>query len=117
MSSGRSLPHINLGVQGGIQRVSHRSNLEKFLSDVVVNKAQISGLKSSKRVDSTTCMVRKNKDSIPKCLPPRQCFANENLLTSSFHDFTETVQGFDKIAYFHHGNDLEATLFSTYPVN
>ncbi|GFT27269.1 hypothetical protein TNCV_5140641 [Trichonephila clavipes] len=31
--------------------------------------------------------------------------------TSSFHHFTETVQGSDKITYFHQGNDFDERLF------
>ncbi|PRD19344.1 UNVERIFIED_CONTAM: hypothetical protein NCL1_57596 [Trichonephila clavipes] len=31
------------------------------------------------------------------------------ILNSSFHHFTETVQGFDEITYFHQGNDREET--------
>ncbi|GFU80605.1 hypothetical protein TNCV_534791 [Trichonephila clavipes] len=54
-------------------------------------------------------MVRKYKDSTPRCLlPPGQHFANANpiKLVSSFH---LNSSGFDKITYFHHGNDLEET--------
>ncbi|GFY03216.1 hypothetical protein TNCV_1171761 [Trichonephila clavipes] len=63
-------------------------------------------------IDSTTRMVRKYKDSTPQVSPlllysilPMQ------ILTSSFHHFTETVQRFDEIAYFHQRDDLEETLF------
>ncbi|GFU67204.1 transposable element Tc1 transposase [Trichonephila clavipes] len=66
-----------------------------------------------KGIDSTTCMVRKYKDSAP-CVYPISPSLYRNLpvqiLTSSFHHFTETVKGFDKITYFDQGKDLKETL-------
>ncbi|GFW82137.1 hypothetical protein TNCV_5056121 [Trichonephila clavipes] len=57
-------------------------------------------------IDSTACMVREHKDSTPQVSPPGQQLPMQ-ILTSYFHHFTETVQGFDKKTYFHQGNDLE----------
>ncbi|PRD25797.1 UNVERIFIED_CONTAM: hypothetical protein NCL1_39876 [Trichonephila clavipes] len=37
------------------------------------------------------------------------------VLTSSFHHFTETAQGFGKITYFRQENDLEETIGCTKP--
>ncbi|GFV65737.1 uncharacterized protein TNCV_4153731 [Trichonephila clavipes] len=45
--------------------------------------------------------------------PPLYNILPMQILTSSFHHFTETVQGFDKIPYFHQGNDLEVKTPST----
>ncbi|PRD34841.1 UNVERIFIED_CONTAM: hypothetical protein NCL1_13400 [Trichonephila clavipes] len=47
----------------------------------------------------------------PQVPPPPDSILPMQIMTSSFHHFIETVQGFDKIAYFHQENDLEETLF------
>ncbi|GFU90028.1 transposable element Tcb2 transposase [Trichonephila clavipes] len=76
--------------------------VQESVSDKPVMKP-VSEENVEKGIDSTTCMVREYKDSTPTCLvSPLQCsILPMQIMTSSFHPFTETVQGFDQITYFH----------------
>ncbi|GFV15116.1 hypothetical protein TNCV_1883021 [Trichonephila clavipes] len=71
-----------------------------------VKMTSLEGHSADKRgIDCTTCMVRKYEDS-PPGVSLLDSILPMQILTSTFHHFTETVQGM-QITNFHHGNDLK----------